>query len=664
MTFIMLMIVLLLLIYIVATVDDLLLDLIYLFRRKKIYGKGLKTQEILYGHPQKIAVMVGAWQEAGVVTPMISSTLEMMRYPVSQVDFFIGVYPNDLGTLSEVQELAKRVSNVHCVINEKPGPTSKSQNLNSVYQAIEAHECKHGKFDVISVHDAEDVIHPYTFSLYSVLLKKHSMVQLPVFALFPETNWRTYLKALVSGSYADEFAEQHLHHLPAREELGLFIPSAGTGFAMKRFVLHELYQDGDFLTEGALTEDYELALRLWRKGIKVHFHVQELPRVDYTGRIYSEVLAVKEYFPTDVKAAVKQKARWTYGITLQTPELMRDLKVNIIERLTLWHDQKGKFTNLVHLIGYPVALILTMGSLLGWNLFEHTSLTWGLSWFVLAMTYWRIGMRGLAVRRLYGNMQGLISTIVLPGLPLRWLIGNYINMLATLRAWRLYLFPEKGQKRGVARWDKTERKSYVPNTVLDMTRRRLGDILLMLGQMHSRDLAYALAEQRSGTGRLRLGEVLLEESLVEQDSLTRALAHSKGFSFIRLQPEMINDQYLSVDKAQHLRVVIMGQRGSHLLVATPDYAFPEKVDKVRQEILNLTGQEAILFAVTETDFQSVYQRPLKDESVYHKVLNDHSINPDMLEYEFQRLGNLEIHSDVLTRPKLPWWRLRKRAKAS
>ena len=67
---------------------------------------------------------------------MIESTLNMMHYPASRVEFFVGVYPNDLATLPEVQELADRHAGVHCVVNALPGPTSKSQNLNGVYAAI------------------------------------------------------------------------------------------------------------------------------------------------------------------------------------------------------------------------------------------------------------------------------------------------------------------------------------------------------------------------------------------------------------------------------------------------------------------------------------------------------------------------------------------------
>ena len=192
---------------------------------------------------------------------------------------------------------------------------------------------------MIAVHDAEDVIHPYTFSLYSALLKKWKMVQLPVFALFPRVagsglrgQLRRALALLVSGSYADEFAEQHLHHLPAREALGLFVPSAGTCFAMRRETMALLHDDGQVLTEGALAEDYKLALRLWRKGIKVHFHVQRLPPIGSNGKAARDYVAVHQYFPT-VPAAIKQKGRWTYGITLQTPQRLKGMKLGLHDQL-------------------------------------------------------------------------------------------------------------------------------------------------------------------------------------------------------------------------------------------------------------------------------------------------------------------------------------------
>ncbi|WP_424950252.1 glycosyl transferase family protein [Deinococcus sp.] len=637
----------LLALYILVSLDDLLLDLAYLFNRRKIRSWQVKPADLNRDRPAHIAVMVGAWQEAGVVTPMIESTLRMMHYPLSQVEFFVGVYPNDLATTPEVQELAARHAGVHCVVNEHPGPTSKSQNLNGVYAAIVAHEQATGvRFEVIAVHDAEDVIHPYTFKMYSTLLKKWQMIQLPVFALFPRVASKgaglrqrlsQTLAQIVTGSYADEFAEHHLHHLPAREALGLFLPSAGTGFAMRRSVMELLNEDGQVLTEGALAEDYELALRLWRKGIRVHFHVQPLPRIDIRGQTEGDYVAVREYFPTEIKAAIKQKGRWTYGITLQTPQRLKGLRLGLRDRLTLWHDQKGKYTNLIHLIGYPFSLALLLCSLTGLN-YQPTPLTHDLLYTVLGVTAWRMLMRGMAVRRIYGLKQALIATLALPGLPLRWLVGNYINTLATLRAWRLFLFPEKGQKRGTARWDKTERKEYVPAEVLNSARRRLGDQLLFAGELDARALSRLVRDQQGST--LSIGQLALKGQLLSESRLHQTLATTQGLTYLELNPEMLDRHLYAPEAARQQGVAVLGRRGPLLLIATPHATDPERLDEVRRYLNSveaLAGLELMVFSTSQASLERAYSRPGLSGSVYRRVLQRSEVALDMIPHEFERL---------------------------
>ena len=633
--------------YILVSLDDLLLDVTYLLRRRKIRSWQLTPAELQRDRPAHIAVMVGAWQEAGVVTPMIESTLKLMHYPASQVEFFVGVYPNDLATTPEVQAIVERFANVHCIVNEKPGPTSKSQNLNGVYAAIQSHEAATGKkFDIIAVHDAEDVIHPYTFSAYSALLKKWSFVQLPVFALFPRvggTGFRAQLRRglalLVSGSYADEFAEHHLHHLPAREALGLFLPSAGTCFAMRREVMHLLDEGGQVLTEGALAEDYELALRLWRKGIKVHFHVQPLPRLGQNGKAERDYVAVREYFPTEVPAAIKQKGRWTYGITLQTPQRLKsmNLKLNLLDRLTLWHDQKGKYTNLIHLIGYPFSLALIVCSLLGVS-YESSPLLRDLIIGVLSITAWRMLMRGAAVQRIYGNKQAIIATLVLPGLPLRWLIGNYINTLATVRAWKLFLFPAKGQKRGTAVWDKTERKEYVPGEVLEQARRRLGDQLLFSGEVTHRTLSQLMEQRRMSA--LPLGQVALKGEYLSEARLQASLASVHGLTFLDLSPEMVDHRLFPVGLAREVGMAVLGRRSHQLLIATPHAFDPERLSGILQVLAaqpDYAELEMVVFATSQAGLERAYSRPSLSGSLFRRALKDETIALDMLPHEFERL---------------------------
>jgi bacteriophage N4 adsorption protein B len=535
--------------YFLASFDDFLLNIFYLLRRRKVRARTTAPSTINLDEPQRIAIMIPAWQEAGVVAPMIRSTLELADYPAARLEFFVGVYPNDPVTVQEVQELSKQHRNVHCVINTKPGPTNKSQNLNELYAYIEAHEQRKGReFAAIAVHDAEDVIHPYTFRMYNSLLVKHAVVQLPVFAIFPKTG---FWGRLVSGTYADEFAEHHLHHIPVREALGLFVPSAGTGFAIRRDVARRLVATGPLFREGSLTEDYEFALRLWKLGCKVHFHLQKLERIDDEGNLKSEYVAVREYFPSEVQASIKQKGRWTYGITLQTPQFLDWSKLGWRDKLTLFHDQKGKYTNLFHLLGYPLTLYALLSLIFPLpGTFNAFTLSLGL--FVLFMTLTRLTMRFFAVKEIYGIQEAALATLFPPLLPVRWLLATYINTLATIRAWRLHFFPngfskaKTPTKNATPKWDKTERKGYVAPEILAATKRRLGDDLLFYNDVKADVLSNLLKSQRQLEGEQvsplqrqgrRLGEIVSETTLLPRMRVLKRLSRSKMQWYSDISPQ-------------------------------------------------------------------------------------------------------------------------------
>ncbi|MCX7782634.1 MAG: glycosyl transferase family protein [Meiothermus sp.] len=527
--------------YLIAIFDDLIFDLIYLFRRHRFQQANLSREELERDLPKRIAVMVAAWQEAGVVAEMVRATLRLMRYPADQVEFFVGVYPNDEATLQEVRALAQQNPQVHCVVNRKLGPTSKSQNLNEVFAFVQDLEhIRNQDFDIIAVHDAEDVIHPYTFRLYSALLGYKDMVQLPVFALFPKLPWWRWLNRAIAGTYADEFAESHLHHMPVRESLGLFVPSAGTGFALRREVVSFLAAEGPVFREGSLTEDYELALRLWQKGFRVHFHHQRLQRIDDRGRVRTEIVAVKEYFPSEMRAAIKQKARWIYGITLQSLKLVNRKRLTLKDRLVLWRDQKGKYTNLIHFVGYPLALYSCLSFAFDWP-HADPQLMLVLSGGILTITLERLLMRFAAINAIYGTREAVSATLVLPLFPLRWLVANIINALAALRAWRLYFWPARGASKGTApKWDKTERKGYVPPEVLEPVRRRLGDVLLFYEDVSPQVLARALREKPQDTP---LGDILLRDQILDPYRLRQRINETQERLWNENNPQTLAMDY-------------------------------------------------------------------------------------------------------------------------
>ena len=134
-------------------------------------------------------------------------------------------------------------------------------------------EQRHGRrYDILLMHDAEDVIHPLSLRLYSLLIPAHDFVQTPVFSL------ELALHQGVAATYIDEFAEHHLKDMLVREAIGGLVPSAGVGSAFARDAFEEIaraHGQQPFNVE-SLTEDYEIGLKFRLAGKKVHFACRSL----------------------------------------------------------------------------------------------------------------------------------------------------------------------------------------------------------------------------------------------------------------------------------------------------------------------------------------------------------------------------------------------------
>ena len=124
------------LLYILMGFDDFIWDIISLFYKNNRKDFFLNMQEINASPYKLLAVIIGAWREDNVIEDVIDNFLTSTIYPKSMYHIFIGVYPNDLATIEAVTRLEARYLNVHMIINEKAGPTSKAQNINHILKQI------------------------------------------------------------------------------------------------------------------------------------------------------------------------------------------------------------------------------------------------------------------------------------------------------------------------------------------------------------------------------------------------------------------------------------------------------------------------------------------------------------------------------------------------
>ena len=336
----------------IGGLDDLAIDFIWIFRatwrRLTIYRyhkPAVASTLDLPANPGRIAIFIGAWDEAAVIGNMLRTALA--RFDHGDYRLYVGVYPNDLATIEAVDAVARDDARVRMVNGVLPGPTTKAECLNRLWAALIRDEQAEGRgFKAVVLHDAEDVVHSAELKLFDRLIERFDLVQLPVLPLVDRgSRW-------ISGHYMDEFSEAHGKGLVVREALGAGMPSAGVGCALSRAALQQMADLGGgrpFDAE-SLTEDYELGLRLGALGLRTMF--VRIPAAPGS----RAVVASRGHFPADLGAAVRQKARWIGGIAFSGWDRL-GWSGGIGERWMRMRDRRGPLAAILLVAGY-LALLL------------------------------------------------------------------------------------------------------------------------------------------------------------------------------------------------------------------------------------------------------------------------------------------------------------------
>ena len=105
----------------VSILDDVVVDLLFvgLGAGRRIGTTPLPVAALDRGW---MAIIIPAWDEAGVIGAMLRHLLHRLDYPRYRV--FVGVYPNDPATRACVEQVADpRIKVVLCA---RPGPTTKA----------------------------------------------------------------------------------------------------------------------------------------------------------------------------------------------------------------------------------------------------------------------------------------------------------------------------------------------------------------------------------------------------------------------------------------------------------------------------------------------------------------------------------------------------------
>jgi adsorption protein B len=421
--------------FLVLGASDLLVDLIWIGLRLKrlilrVPGARLDTLPSPE-QPGQLAVFIPAWRESAVIGAMLRHTLR--AWSGGDYRLYVGCYPNDPETTAAVQAIGDE--RIRLVIGDRPGPTTKADNLNAIWRAMRADEAAGAAFKAIVLHDAEDVVHSAELALFDRMIERFDLVQLPVVPMIEK-------KRGVSAHYVDEFLEAHGKELVVREALGAGLPSAGVGCAVSRDALGLLAGPDDVpFDQDSLTEDYEMGLKLHalgRRGVFVR-----LP-ADSSGR----VIASRGHFPSGWREAVRQKSRWMAGIALSGWDRL-GWSGGLAERWMRLRDRQAPLAALLLVIAYLVMLAMplldTFGQLTGHPVTLITPALGTLMTIAACLLAWRLVMRFSFVARSYGVLEALRAVP-------RIVVSNAIAILAARQALGRYA---RARRTGEQEWGKT-----------------------------------------------------------------------------------------------------------------------------------------------------------------------------------------------------------------
>ncbi|MEY2536786.1 MAG: bacteriophage adsorption protein [Verrucomicrobiota bacterium] len=446
----------------ISSFDDLFVDLFYwtsrLFGSARSRARELPSIDLLEQIPERpFAIMVPCWKEHEVIFSMLSSNSRLQRY--QHAHYFVGVYLNDPQTQDEVRRAQGIYPNIHMVLVPHDGPTSKADCLNQTISDIFMFEAEHGlQFAGLVMHDSEDLIHPLELKLFNKLVDIYDFVQLPVYS------FSRPILSVVSGIYMDEFAEMHTKDLEVRQRVSGVIPCAGVSACFSREAIQHLTDknQGEAFRTSSFTEDYDIAFRVSELGLNSAFIAYD---ANYAIDIDTDTgnpgilhrslpIATREFFPSELEAAYRQRARWLLGIVFQGMK-EHGWQGSLGTKYFLARDRKGVITSPAVMLAYFVLANLAVFELyraffdperqFTYTLLSTDWATW-LFFGNFLFLIWRLVNRMIFTGMIYNTRHALMAAP-------RLIIGNFVNFFATWRAVRIYVSHRVSGTALV--WDKT-----------------------------------------------------------------------------------------------------------------------------------------------------------------------------------------------------------------
>ena len=270
-----------------ANIDRDIIEHFKYIANEKINQKPLLIDqaELEYSEDLPIySILVPIYKEANKIGEIISA-LTRINYPKSKLDVKLVIESDDIETIHSIgNEILPSFIEVIKVPNSYP--KTKPKALNYAVNFI--------KGEVVAVYDAEDI--PESDQLLKVV-DMFSKLPSEYICIQCKLNFFNFNENIIAEFMSIEYATLFNYILPGSESLLMPILLGGTS---NHFKVEKLKAIG-YWDSYNVTEDAELAIRIYMKGYKVKM-------------INSITL---EEAPTEIKTFIKQRSRWIKGF-LQT----------------------------------------------------------------------------------------------------------------------------------------------------------------------------------------------------------------------------------------------------------------------------------------------------------------------------------------------------------
>ena len=285
------------------------------------YRKNEKEEEGKIEDEPKISVLLPAYKEESVI---IKNVNRIEKADYGNLELLLITEKDDFKTDRISEYLSKKYGNIKHITLEGKKNRGKPRALNAGLEKATG--------NVIGVLDSEDSIDPGLFKKVAYNFSKHGYDAVQGRLRLKESN-NTWL----DRQFAAEYRCWYDGYLSRISKSGYILPFGGTTNFFRREILNEL----NGWEEGNLTEDYELAMRMYsnrqKDGKKYRIG-------------YMDVITMEET-PQNLKSWFKQRTRWSQGKISTSVKYMKKKDLDAGERIKIFASGINSFIGTINLAG-------------------------------------------------------------------------------------------------------------------------------------------------------------------------------------------------------------------------------------------------------------------------------------------------------------------------